>query len=169
MDVIKDLLRIKIFREEKAELDLLKKKYDLSSKEKQLLKSRSDLEEYKEYFQKKEIELYEDLCSRLVVQKDIDNVSIEIQQMKNELSKHEERVESAKEQRNEAALVVSQAKIVHQEAVRMREKFMEIRKIQDSERKIELDRVEDIEMEEVAEQRFSRKEDQSEELLENEW
>jgi len=169
MDVIKDLLRIKIFREEKAELDLLKKKYDLSSKEKQLLKSRSDLEEYKEYFQKKEIELYEDLCSRLVVQKDIDNVSIEIQQMKNELSTHEERVESAKEQRNEAALVVSQAKIVHQEAVRMREKFMEIRKIQDSERKIELDRVEDIEMEEVAEQRFSRKEDQSEELLENEW
>ena len=169
MDVIDDLLRIKIFREEEAELDLLKKKHDLSLKEKQLLKARSELEEYKKYSQNKEIELYEDLCSRLVVQKDIDNVSIEIQLMKDELSKHEEQVDSAKEHRNEAALAVNQAKIVHQEAVRMREKFMEIRKIQESERKIELDRIEDIEMEEVAEQRFSLEEDHSEEFLKNEW
>ncbi len=156
MDVIEDLLRIKLFREERAEIDLLKRKNELSIRENELLKARSMLEEFRKYSARKEAELYADLCSRLVVQKDLDNVSIEIQLMKEQIEKLVEDINQAKERRSQAIVVVDEAKLVHQEAVRMREKFMEIRRIQEDEKKVEITHFEDIEMEEVAEQRFSR-------------
>ena len=76
MEVIKDLVRIKIFREEKAELAMLKAKAKLISAEEDLDNARKVLRKHKEDCIAREKELYDDLCTRLVLLKDINSESL---------------------------------------------------------------------------------------------
>ena len=67
----------------------------------------------------------------------------------------EKKIEKAKEARVQAAEAVEVSRQVHRDAVRMREKFMELVKTVDEERAAELLRTEDLEMEEEAGSRYA--------------
>lgn len=154
MEIVSNLLIIKKFREEKAEIELLKAKQDFVLKEKNYLSERRKLSEFIVECEKKEKAMYVDLCQRVVVQKDIDDVLFKIQEMKIETESLREKVDTAKQKKDEASACLEVAKIAHREAVRMREKFEEIRTIHKQERDIELSRIEDVEMEEAATSKF---------------
>ncbi len=154
MEIVNKLLIIKRFREEKAEIELLKAKQDFLLKEKTYLAERKNLTEFINDCERREAEMYSDLCRRVVVQKDIDDVLFKIQQMKDETELMQQKVDSAKEKKEEAYAYLQGAKIAHQEAVRMREKFEEIRTIHEQERDIESFRIEDVEMEEAGMVKF---------------
>jgi type III secretion protein O len=149
MEVIKDLVRIKIFREEKAELAMLKAKTKLLHAEEALDNARKVLRKHKEDCIAREKELYDDLCTRLVLLKDINSVTLDVQLMAEETTRLDEDVEKYKEARDVASEDLAAAKAVHRDAVQMRQKFMEVKDVIDAEKLAELMRKEDLEMEEV--------------------
>ena len=149
MEVINDLVRIKIFREEKAELAMLKAKAKLISTEEILDNARKVLRKHKDNCITREKELYDDLCRRLVLLKDINSVTLDVQLMAEETTRLDEEVEKSKEARDVASEDLAAAKAVHRDAVQMRQKFMEVKDVIDAEKLAELMRKEDLEMEEV--------------------
>jgi type III secretion protein O len=150
MDVLKDLLRIKQFREEQAELVLMRASQKLRDADAALDAARKALFNFQKACIEKERALYSDLCSRLVFIKELDAVAVDILLMKEEATKYEEALDSAETEREAAAELVLQAKLGHREAVRMREKFTELLDFAISEKDFALQRFEDLEMEESA-------------------
>lgn len=159
MEVIKDLVRIKIFREEKAELAMLKAKTKLITAEDALDNAKKVLRKHKNECIAREKELYDDLCTRLVHLKDINSVTLDIQLMGEETNRLDEIVEKSKEQRDIASEELAVAKATHRDAVQMRQKFTEIKDVIDEEKLAELMLKEDLEMEEVSNKRQFENED----------
>jgi len=155
VDVLKDLLRIKIFREEKAELAVARARHHLVEMDKALDDARRALEDHLRACEAKEKAMYKELCSRLVLVKDIDEVTLDVKLMQEASTELEKKIEKAKEARAQAAEAVEVSRQVHRDAVRMREKFMELARTVDEERAAELLRMEDLEMEEAAGSRYA--------------
>lgn len=126
MEVINDLLQIKKFREQKAEVALAKASHALEAAVAALNRSRDDLSACRSKCDRRQRALYADLCSRLVVRGDIDAVLAEVDIMKQEISRAEEVVEVKKQQRDQASERVDEARKLHQLAMRGREKFTEL-------------------------------------------
>lgn len=156
MNVLGDLLRIKKFREDKAEMALSRARAHLREEDDALHAARNALREHVLACHRKEQEMYADLCARLVLLKDLNNVALDIQLMKEETVKFEEAVTTAEERRASAAEAVEQAKAEHRDAVRMREKFTELVKIVNDEKLLEAQKAEDLELEEASSSRHSR-------------
>lgn len=170
MEVLKDLLRIKVFREEKAELAVARARQYFREMEKALEDARRVLESHQRECDKKEKAMYAELCTRLVLVREIDEVSLDVKLMKEASLALEKKIEIAKETRDQAADAVEAARHVHRDAVRMREKFTELVKTVDAERVLEVMRLEDLELEEAASSRHaslqSKKEEWSSEKME---
>ncbi len=165
MNVLMDLLRIKVFREEKAELALARARQFLAQTDAKLDAARRTLQDFLEESDRKERELYADLCTRLVLRREIDDVTLDIQLMKEQTTRYEVEVEEAKEARNSAAELLEQAKQHHRDAVRMREKFTEMLRIVQEERDIDAMRLEDLELEEAASTRHAKQKADADQLL----
>ncbi|MDB5840447.1 MAG: type secretion protein [Herminiimonas sp.] len=149
MDVLEDLLRIKEFREQKAEIELAKGRRALAAASEALQRARDELQERRTSCDSKERAMYADLCSRLVKLVEIDAVGIDVEEMRKEVTRFEELLETAKSERETAAQHLEQAKAGYQAATRMREKFSELVRFSETERDAESQRTEDSEMEEV--------------------
>jgi type III secretion protein O len=157
MDVLKDLLRIKIFREEKAERAVAKARLVLMEADESLHQARQALKEFKSESIRREKAMYADLCTRLVVLREIEDVRVDVDLMKEKAERLNEQVEAAELARTEAADRVEQTRIDHRDAVRMREKFDELLRTVIEERELDLSRQEELEMEEAASSRFAFK------------
>ncbi len=155
MDVLSDLLRIKIFREEKAERALSKARVLLRAAEEAVEQAKRVLRDYREESQQREKRLFADLCKRIVVLKDIQDVQIDIQLMKDRIQSLAEALEQARQRQEEAAEHERGAREEHRFAVRMREKFSEMLRTVTDERDFELARREELEVEEAAEIRHA--------------
>lgn len=165
MNVLTDLLRIKVFREEKAELALARARQFLVQADMTLDAARRTLQDYLRDCERKERDMYADLCTRLVFLKEINNVTLDIQLMKEQTARHDQDVEEAKEARNVAAEQLEQAKQDHRDAVRMREKFTEMLRIVQEERNIDAMRLEDLELEEAASTRHAKQKADASQLI----
>jgi type III secretion protein O len=155
MEVINDLLRIKIFREEQAERELKKARFALAEASEVLRKANLVLKEFTEESIRREKSMYDDLCTRLVFLKEIENVRTDIDLMKEKSAELKKKVESAELHRKECADREIEAHVLHIEAVRMREKFNELRKTVAEEKELALAQFEELEMEEAASVRFN--------------
>lgn len=155
MDVLTDLLRIKIFREQKAERALAKARAQLQAAEEAVEQAKQVLRDYREESRRREKALFADLCRRIVQLKDIQEVQVDIQLMKERIEMLVQDVEQANELREAAAEHERAAREEHLFAVRMREKFSEMLKTVNDERDYESSRREEMEVEESAEIRFS--------------
>jgi type III secretion protein O len=155
MEVINDLLRIKIFREEQAERELKKARFALAEASEVLRKANLVLKEFTEESIRREKSMYDDLCTRLVFLKEIENVRTDIDLMKEKSDELKKKVESAELHRKECADRETEAHVLHIEAVRMREKFNELRKTVAEEKELALAQFEELEMEEAASVRFN--------------
>ena len=155
MDVLTDLLRIKIFREEKAERALSKARALLRAAEEAVDRAKQALREHREESHRREKALFADLCRRIVVLKDIQDVQIDIQLMKERADFLVQQIEEAERRHEEAAEHERSAREEHKFAVRMREKFSEMLRSVNEERDFELSRREELEVEEAAEVRFA--------------
>lgn len=155
MDVLGDLLRIKIFREEKAERALAKARALLRSAEEAVEMAKKVLRDYREESRQREQALFADLCARIVLLKDIQDVQIDIQLMKERIEALVQELEEARLRQEEAAEHERAAREEHKFAVRMREKFSEMLRTVTEERDFELSRREELEVEEAAEIRHA--------------
>ena len=155
MEVINDLLRIKIFREQQAERAVQKARLILAEASEALKKAKVALEEFTEESLQREKSMYDDLCQRLVFLKEIENVLVDIEMMKEKSVELRKEVESAELNRKECTERELEAHKIYIDAVRMREKFDELRNTVLEENEAAIEKFEELEMEEAASARFN--------------
>ena len=155
MNVLTDLLRIKIFREQQAERALLKARLILKEADGALKDAKSSLKKFLEESIEREKLMYSDLCSRLVFLKEIENVRLDVDLIKEKSDQLKQKVEDAETARKEAAEREDLARQVHIVAIREREKFDELNStlLEEHERKVA--QFEELEIEESANSRFN--------------
>jgi type III secretion protein O len=149
------LLRIKLFREEQAERELEKARARLRDATEALKTAKKALKDFQRESLQREKEMYTDLCSRLVVLREIDDVRADVDLMKEKTEQLGEEAENAEHRQQEAIEETERARLIHWDAVRNREKFSELLKTVEAERELELARFEELEMEESSEGRFA--------------
>lgn len=155
MEVINELLRIKIFREQQAERTLQKARIILAEASEKLKKAKVSLEEFTAESLRREKSMYDELCQRLVFLKEIENVLVDIELMKEKSAELRAEVESAELHRKECAGREQEAHKMYIDAVRMREKFDELRNTVLEENEAAIEKFEELEMEESASARFN--------------
>jgi type III secretion protein O len=154
MDVLNDLLKIKVFREQKAERALVVARQRLRMAEAAVRGAKETLREFQQESARRERKMYAELCARLVLIRDIDSVHIDVQLMKEREAELVQQLVTAESERDEAALQEREAREHHEAAVRMREKFSEMLRVVREEQEFERALREELEIEEAAEVRF---------------
>lgn len=149
MEVLPDLFRIKKFREDKAELELVKVRKYLQIATEERDQAQRLLSDYENYRKKQEDDLYKNLYSRLVRIKDINEVSEDVKKMQDEVERLNGVLSQMQEKLINAKAAVDQAKVSHQQAIRMREKYAEALRIVEDEEIIAMQLREELEMEDA--------------------
>lgn len=153
MTIFRELLSIKDFRESRAELAVRKQRGILVEAIAARDAAEKRLTEFREYALKHERELYADLCRRIVRLRDLENAQLEVVDLRGRERNHEDSLLQSDLARNTEQERLDEAKHVHHEASRMKQRFVELAQIYSDEQLKELERKEDAEMEEVAELR----------------
>ncbi len=149
MTIFVELLRIKEFREAKAETEASRARLSLADATGAEARANAALAEYRAFIDRRERELYADLCTRIVRLRDIEDVQMSVLDLRTGERAREDATVSARKAREQAAKALDEANETRRLATRQREKFVEIARSFDEERVRELQRVEDLEMEEV--------------------
>jgi len=149
MNVVGDLLRIKEFRENRAEMEVARTSHVLQEATRALERARNELDEFRNSCDRRERELYADMCSRLVRLTDINDLMLTVSQMQEDVRGHEGHVSTAVDTRKTAVEGLAQARQGHQLAVRSREKFSELKIVDDTDLRLEQQRAEDLEIEDI--------------------
>ena len=151
MSILGDILAIKTLREERAETDVRRQRVVLVGAHRDQEQVDAALTAFRQVAARREDTAYRELCRRVVTLRDIE----EVQQLVAELRAGEQtrmqRCKEAADKVREAASQLDQLMAVHQEAARMKEKFVELLRTHDEHQAQEALRYEDLEMEEVAE------------------
>jgi len=150
MAMLDELLFIKEFRERKAETELQKSRLRLGSAAQAEREAEKTLQTYVEQATAEEIRLYADLCVRIVKPRDIADVQGEVAAMRLQEMQHQQALESAEQQHVMAKddFQVSTRKM--RDASTAREKFVELARTHHMLEARESERIEDLELEEVA-------------------
>jgi type III secretion protein O len=150
MTVIGSLLRIKEYREDKAELEVSRARNALAEATRGLENARRALQDCRVSCERREDDLFAGLCKRVVRLTDLDDVKLEIEKMKGDIGRHEQHVTDADETRRSTLEKLTRAREDHREATRQREKFCELDDLSGAELRVELVRAEEREAEDVA-------------------
>lgn len=150
MEVLNDLLRIKVFREARAERELAKARHQLAEARRAFREAEETLASFLEDSNQREKAMFADLCARQVLLRDIEEVRLDIALMKEQADRLAEQVDAAQQALDEASAQAEQMRLAHRDAVRMREKFDELALEARRELEDELVRFEELEMEEAA-------------------
>ena len=156
MTIFKELLAIKRFREEKAELAMRKQRMELQAATRARDGARQRLDDYREYARREEQEMYADLCRRLVNLRDIEHVQGCVVMLRGQEREHEGGLDKAESIRESQEHLLEERKADHQAASRMKEKFVQLAQVHAEQQLRELERKEDLDLEEAAETRRDR-------------
>lgn len=156
MSVFKDLLSIKAFRENKAEMTVRKQRGVLAEATAAREAAEKALEEFKVWALAHERGLYDELCRHVVKLREIEDVQQEVAGLRGKEVQHEEHVSAAEANRVKQSEQLDADRRALTEATKMKEKFVELARIHTEEHLKELERKEDAELEEAAETRRDR-------------
>jgi len=156
MSVFTELLSIKSFRESKAELGVRKQRAVLADAVGRRDHADQTLVQFQGFALRHERALYDDLCSRIVRLRDIEDVQFAVVDLRGQERQHETALHQAEEDRAREASRLEDDKRLHADALRTKEKFIELAQVYADEQSKEFERKEDAELEEVAETRRDR-------------
>ncbi|MDK2123498.1 type III secretion system stalk subunit SctO [Parachitinimonas caeni] len=149
MTIFREMLRIKQHRENKAELEVSRSRTALADAISAEERAKDALKQYKQYAIDQERAVYAELCTKVVRLRDIEDVQFVVSELRSGERQYEERCVQAAKAHEKAIEVLDGAKLAHKDASKMKEKFVELARSFDEERLKELQRLEDLEMEEV--------------------
>ncbi|HYC37705.1 MAG TPA: YscO family type III secretion system apparatus protein [Usitatibacter sp.] len=149
MSIFTELLRIAGFRENKAEMELSRTRSEVATAHEQEEQARRRVHEFAAFAERREREMYAELCTRLVRLRELEDVQFGVLELRDGERRREAELEAARKALQQATAALEAAREVHRLASRMKEKFVELAGSYDEERARELQRVEDMEMEEV--------------------
>ena len=150
MTIFRELLKIKTFREDQAELAVIKQRMVLAQANKKRDEAEEERDRFKKYAKKEEKRIYDELCKKVVRLRDIDDVRMQVIDLRDGEKKRENSLTETTEKRDQESSELSQAQIRHQNATRNKQKFVDLASIYAEEQIKELERKEDLEFEEVA-------------------
>ena len=150
MKMLTSLLAIKRFREGQAETAMRQRRESLAQAEQQRIAAEELLAQLLAEGVIAEQRLYADLCSRLVLQAEIEDVRLQVAALR-QREQHQQDARDAAEREQEAAQQhFDQARQRHREAARQTSKFIELSSSFAATEAQEAERREDLEMEEAA-------------------
>ncbi len=156
MGVLNELLSIKTFREGKAEVAVRKQRQVLAEATEHRDRAQVQLQDFELFAQRREQELFQDLCSKVVVVREILEVNGQVGEMKAQTLHYRQALDTAETQRLDESRALDERKQAHMQATRIKEKFIELARLHAAEELAALERKEDAELEEVAETRRDR-------------
>jgi len=158
MAVFDELLSIKRFRESQAELAVARERRHFHEAEMAYGAQRRSLEDFRAWAERREHDLYDDLCSRQVRVREIENVLQDVAGLRDGERQREQRVLEAGELLNQARKNLDGERVRHREATRHTEKFVELAQIHLAAHIKVIQDKEELELEEVATQARDRDE-----------
>lgn len=150
MNVYDELLTIKRFREGQAEQAVAKQRQLLAEAERAREQAREELERFCAWARQRELDLYGDLCRRIVRVREIEDVMRDVSDMRTGERTRETQADEAAAQARREAEALEQRRQSYREATRMVEKFLELVRIDLEDVLKEVEHKEDLEMEEAA-------------------
>ena len=148
--MINQLLRIKTFREKKAETEMLKSKVALAKAQADEAQAQRALQEYIEQAMREEHRLYAELCSRVVRLREITRVQEEVVCLKLGEQARQDALASAQKVHLNALDVFQSSADLYRIACSARQKFDELLRIETARVDKELEQKEESELEELA-------------------
>lgn len=151
MTMLNELLSIKSFRENKAELEVHMQRGVLERATARRDDSQRQLDDYRDWSERRERAMFQDLCSRTVLLKEIQEVQVDVSDMRVQEQGYARRHLSAEEERTREHDQLEMFKSAHADATRVRQKYVELVQVESDEIVRETERKADLDMEEVAE------------------
>lgn len=150
------ILEIKTFRESRAALAVTRQRLVLGRAEAEAEASLQRLEAHRVQAVQRERALYDDLCSKLVRLSHIQDVHLAVEAMREQERAHEKALEQARAERHRQAQALLERRDEHGRTLQMKERFVELARVAAEDAGREADRLEELELEEVAEIRSGR-------------
>lgn len=150
MSMFSELLRIKRFREQQAELAFMRQRQRRAEAQERANKARDSLQTFRDYARAQEQSMYAGLCERVVRVRDIDTVLQEVAQMRKDEGYYESALQQADDALTQEIDALSDCRRTHTHTVRLSNKFLElVQAHQDEESQLQNNQ-EEQELEEVA-------------------
>ncbi|MEI2417102.1 type III secretion protein [Orrella sp. JC864] len=150
MSVFDELLAIKRFREDQAELALARQRQAHGQARDAWTQAQARLRDYRGWARRRERELYDELCARVVRVREIEAVLTGVGLLREAEREHERTCQAAQDALERAAQHLAERRQAHGEAVRRTGKFVELARLHLAEHLGALERQEDAELEEAA-------------------
>ncbi len=150
MSIFQDLLAIKRFRQDQAALAVARQRQLLFQTQQRCAQAREQLAQFRELSLQRERDMYQDLCSRLVRAGEIEDVMDDVAELRQGERDREADVQQATERERQESAALDQCRNAHSEASRVVQKFVELISLHAAEYSRELERKDDLEMEEAA-------------------
>jgi type III secretion protein O len=152
MGMVDELLFIKEFREKKAEKHMLRTRLNLQQAHHRQEKADDDLQVFRIYAEQEEIRWYEQLCSRVVKPREILSVQEDVAGLRAKEANLAVTLEQAFADHEIAKQHYATAADQHRMATAAKNKFIEVAQSLQAEEARERERIEELELEEVASQ-----------------
>lgn len=147
--MIKDLVRIKEFRERKAEMEVARARLDLAAAIQAVADAKVALQDYRAWSLNHERTLYAELCKKLVKPRDVEWLREDVLLLRGKERELDAAVATADGTRVKAEDGVRLARATHATATRNREKFDEVAKGIAAEATLEAAKREESELEDL--------------------
>ncbi|MGC8720802.1 MAG: type III secretion system stalk subunit SctO, partial [Thermodesulforhabdaceae bacterium] len=151
---LEDLLRIRRIREDRAEREVTSRRAAVDAATQFVARCQENLKAYRQWRLKEEDRLFNEIMERLVHLSDVEELRIQIADLRNEELVKEREVEEARKKLLEAQQRLQEARALHRKSVQARQKIEEHRKIWAVEAKRLEEQISDKEMEEFTSERL---------------
>lgn len=162
-DVIQRIVDVKERREDRAQEDVRRRRLALEDAARRLEQRRRELDDYKVWRVRREIELWDGIERRTVKLRDIEDLKLDIGLLRGREQLFAEHVVEAEKARSDANAALTDAVAVLEAATRNRQKFEDLADWLEAESRAYRERMEELELEELfsgsrggdAEERFA--------------
>lgn len=126
MNIFNEMLAIKRFREQQAELAFMQQRQRRAEAEQASESAEDRLETFRKWARDREQSMYTGLCERVVRVREIENVLQEVASLRQDESHYESALQQAEETLEQETQVLSECRQAHMQTVRMSSKFVDL-------------------------------------------
>lgn len=123
--ILEDLLRVRKFREDAAAAEMTRCRKLVAEAEELVGQRKKELKEYVQWRLQREEEMYQEVMQKSIHLNDLEDLKTNIQILRDDELKYEERIITAEKQLGEARQRLEQARAAYRQAVKNREKLEE--------------------------------------------
>lgn len=150
MSIFNEMLAIKRFREQQAELAFIRQRHRRAEAERESEQAEDRLDKFRKWARAREQSMYTELCDRVVRVREIENVLQEVADLRKNESDYESALQQADETLDQETEALSESRQTHMQTVRMSNKFVELANVHQDGVILMQNSKEDQELEEVA-------------------